>query len=129
VGGDRWKRNTFMRITLGANRIIRLFSNGPLSSTGYIAAGIRLPEIDRRGSVLLLARDPSKTELTYAVQISETLQDGTWVSIASSAGGAAMVATGDFDVSESGSPKVNVIVTDAQVMSAKRFFRLHVTSP
>ena len=38
-------------------RIIRLFSNGPLSSTGYIVAGIRLPEIDHRGSVLLLVRD------------------------------------------------------------------------
>lgn len=38
-------------------RIIRLFSNGPLSSTGYISAGIRLQEIDRRGAVLLLVRD------------------------------------------------------------------------
>ncbi|GEM_PF-6884229 len=34
-------------------------------------------------------RDPSKTDLTYAVQVSGTLQAGSWISIASSTGSAA----------------------------------------
>ncbi|NWK55506.1 hypothetical protein HW115_07780 [Verrucomicrobiaceae bacterium N1E253] len=37
-------------------RLVRLFTNGPLSATGYIHAGVRLPLEDRRGAVLLLVK-------------------------------------------------------------------------
>jgi len=74
-------------------------------------------------------RDSAKTDITYTVQASDTMGPGSWDDIASSSGGVATVASGAHAVSESGSPLVDVIVTDAVVAPTRRFFRLEVTTP
>ncbi len=45
-------------------RIIRLFSNGPIVSTGYIESGIRIAEVDRRGTLILLVKEDAALALT-----------------------------------------------------------------
>lgn len=54
-------------------RIVRLFSNGPLNSTGFIEAGIRLAEVDSRGSVILLVRDSAAA--TLPIELTRLQQD------------------------------------------------------
>lgn len=91
-----------------------------------------LPSIVRNGdgrTEFYFQRDSAKTDITYAVQASETMGDGSWVSIASSVAGADTIATGAFAVDDSGSSPVNVTVTDSEVNPGRRFFRLLVTVP
>lgn len=75
------------------------------------------------------SRDPANTDLTYVVQVSDSLLPGSWTDIASSVAGAATVASGAHAVVESGSSPVQVIVTDAAEASPPRFFRLAVEQP
>ncbi|BDS08794.1 hypothetical protein NT6N_38340 [Oceaniferula spumae] len=60
-------------------RIIRLFSNGPLFSAGYIESGIKIKEVDRRGSVILLVRDTAAAALpTELTQLQKDLAGDGW---------------------------------------------------
>ncbi|MFT5882647.1 MAG: hypothetical protein ACI9FG_001154, partial [Crocinitomicaceae bacterium] len=54
-------------------QIIRLFSNGPFNSTGFIETGMRLPEINSRGSVILLVRDTAAVALP--IELTRLQQD------------------------------------------------------
>lgn len=75
-------------------------------------------------------RDPAKTDISYSVQVSDTMGPGTWVTLARSVGGATTVpVTGAHAVSESGLSPVEVTVTDAAVNPARRFYRLSVSVP
>jgi hypothetical protein len=74
-------------------------------------------------------RDSAKTDISYIVQASDTMGPGSWDDIASSLGGAPTIASGAHAINESGSPLVDVIVTDSVVAPSKRFFRLEVTTP
>ncbi|MCP5536332.1 MAG: choice-of-anchor D domain-containing protein [Akkermansiaceae bacterium] len=60
-------------------RIVRLFANGPLSSTGFLETGIRIPEVDRRGSLILLVRDTAAAGLaTELTQLQQDLAGDGW---------------------------------------------------
>lgn len=76
-------------------------------------------------------RDPAKTDLTYTVQASSTLEDLGWTDIATSILGAATTSTpgGAFSVTESGSPLTDVTVTDSGAAPTSRFLRLKISIP
>jgi hypothetical protein len=60
-------------------RIVRLFSNGPLNSTGYLETGIHLREVDRRGSVILLVKDTAASAMaTELTRLQEDLAGDGW---------------------------------------------------
>lgn len=54
-------------------RIVRQFSNGPGSSHGYLETGIRLPVVDKRGSVILLIKDTAAAAMPN--ELSRLQQD------------------------------------------------------
>lgn len=74
-------------------------------------------------------RDPSKTDVSYIMQVSDSLQFGSWADIASSTEGSVTSSNGDYGVSESGGAEINVTFTESEEVPMSRFFRLRVTSP
>lgn len=54
-------------------RIVRQFSNGPGSSQGYVETGIRLPVVDKRGSVILVVKDSAAVAMPN--ELSRLQQD------------------------------------------------------
>lgn len=77
----------------------------------------------------LFTRDAAKTDITYTVQVSNTMEPGSWVGIASSSAGGITTESGAHAVVESGSSPVNVTVTDSELNPSRRFFRLLVAAP
>lgn len=64
-------------------RLVRIFDNAPFSSTGYITAGIRVPQVDRRGKLLLVADSSLVAELdaiddTLIPQFKQNLIGDGW---------------------------------------------------
>jgi hypothetical protein len=88
--------------------------------------------LDASGRVQInFKRDPAKTDLTYTVQSSSSLEVPSWTDIARSVAGAATAATpgGAFSVAESGSPLIEVTVTDSETAPTDRYLRLKLSLP
>jgi len=89
-------------------------------------------DLDGSGRVTInFQRDPAKTDLTYIVQSSKSLDALSWTDIASSVAGGATTAApgGAFNVEESGSPLIDVIVTDSETAPAGGYLRLKLSLP
>lgn len=92
----------------------------------------RLPTLSDNGAgrtTFSFVRDPSKIDINYTVQVSDTMGPGQWSEIASSIAGGVTAATGAHEVTEVGTSPVNVTVVDAVLDPDHRFFRLRVTAP
>lgn len=91
-----------------------------------------LSDVSNGNIQISLPCDASRTDITYTVQASSTLAEGSWIDIAKSIGGTAMLPINSLStVSDTGLGLRTVTVTESRnILSAggKRFLRVKISS-
>ncbi len=101
------------------------------SDAASIPAGVAMNFGDGTALTLTVPRDPARDDITLIVEASDTLQAGSWSTLATSTLGTAFTGPGYLsgDASTPGVKSVLIRDTSTTAVSIRRFMRIRMTRP